>query len=312
LAESELAAAHDRAAEQLPNWAIPQMNGVGAMEICVTVAEGVCDFISAMDTARIAEWNMWYHILNCGFPLKVSGETDFPCMSGERVGQGRVYVQLGPITKLDFTEWCRNLAKGRSYVSDGFAHALEFKVNGTAPGDGDVNLPEAARVTVRARVAFAPEHPKAVAHGTQTVPGGRRFIGDVVTLHGPRTTERVAGGVRLVEVVVNGQAVARQEIPADGQPHTFEINLPVARSSWVALRQFPQLHTNPVNVLIGGQPIRASREDALWCIETIEQLWRNRERSIPESERVEAKNTFDSAIAKYRQIAAEAPQSSAP
>ena len=33
---------------------------------------------------------MWYHILNCGFPLKVSGETDFPCMSGERVGQAPV------------------------------------------------------------------------------------------------------------------------------------------------------------------------------------------------------------------------------
>ena len=54
------------------------MNGVGAMEICVTVAHGACDFISAMDTPRTAEWNMWYHILNCGFPLKVSGETDFP------------------------------------------------------------------------------------------------------------------------------------------------------------------------------------------------------------------------------------------
>ena len=81
------------------------MNGVGAMEICVSVAAGVCDFISAMDTARIAEWNMWYHILNCGFPLKVSGETDFPCMSSTRVGQGRVYVQLGKIEKLDFGAW---------------------------------------------------------------------------------------------------------------------------------------------------------------------------------------------------------------
>ena len=60
------------------------------MEIPVAVAQGVCDFISAMDTPRIAEWNCWYHLLNCGFPLKVSGETDFPCMSGTRVGQGRV------------------------------------------------------------------------------------------------------------------------------------------------------------------------------------------------------------------------------
>ena len=41
----------------------------------MTTAQGLCDFISAMDTARIQEWNTWYHLLNCGFPLKVSGET---------------------------------------------------------------------------------------------------------------------------------------------------------------------------------------------------------------------------------------------
>ena len=57
LTEAELAAAHERAAGELPNLAVPEMNGVGAMEICVTVAHGVCDFISAMDTPRIAEWN---------------------------------------------------------------------------------------------------------------------------------------------------------------------------------------------------------------------------------------------------------------
>jgi len=72
-----LIASHARAAEQLPNLAIPEMNGVGAMELPVSVAEGVCDFISAMDTRRIQEWNTWYHLLNCGFPLKASGETDF-------------------------------------------------------------------------------------------------------------------------------------------------------------------------------------------------------------------------------------------
>ena len=57
LTRAELEAAHERAAETLPNLAIPEMNGVGAMEIVVTVPQGVCDFISAMDTPRIAEWN---------------------------------------------------------------------------------------------------------------------------------------------------------------------------------------------------------------------------------------------------------------
>ena len=88
------------------------MNGIGAQEICVTTAQGLCDFISAMDTARVPEWNCWYHIMNCGFPLKVSGETDFPCMSGSRVGQGRVYVQLGKIDTIDFTAWCEGPRQG--------------------------------------------------------------------------------------------------------------------------------------------------------------------------------------------------------
>jgi hypothetical protein len=281
------------------------MNGVGAMEICVSVAAGVCDFISAMDTPRTAEWNMWYHLLNCGFPLKVSGETDFPCMSGERVGQGRVYVHLGPVKKIDFAAWCNGMAQGRSYVSDGFAHALDFRVNETAPGLGEVNLAAPGKVRIRAKVAFAPEAPRAVAYGTTIPPDGKRFVGDTVTLHGPRTDEVIPGGQRLVEIVVNGKPVASKQVSADGQIHDLEFEAQIDRSSWVALRHFPQLHTNPVNVLVSGKPIRASRTSALWCIETIEQLWRVRGNKIAEAERAEARRTFDEAIAKFRLIARE-------
>src|SRR5262249_11476119 len=122
LTEDELAKSIGRVANHLPNFAIPETNGIGAQEICVTTAQKLCDFISAMDTARVPEWNCWYHIMNCGYPLKASGETDFPCISGSRVGQGRVYVHLGKVDKVDFTTWCEGLAKGRSYVSDGYAH----------------------------------------------------------------------------------------------------------------------------------------------------------------------------------------------
>ncbi len=96
--------------------------------------------MSSMDTARIPEWNMWYHVLNCGFPLKVSGETDFPCMSGNAVGQGRVYVAMTKTDKLDYTEWCKGLAAGRSYISDGYAHSLALEVSsGESRGrSGDV------------------------------------------------------------------------------------------------------------------------------------------------------------------------------
>jgi hypothetical protein len=307
LAEAELRAALDRAADQLPNLAIPEMNGVGAMEVCVSTAEGACDFISAMDTERIQEWNTWYHVLNCGFPLKVSGETDFPCMSSLQVGQGRVYVQLGQPDRLDFATWCRGIAAGRSYVSDGYAHTVKFTVNGVAPGDGPVKRDDAGEVTVAADVAFAPETPRNVAYGTLTAPAGPRVAGDTRILHVPRSREWDAGGERRIEVIVNGHVAAMQSIPADGQIHSVTFNIPVNRSSWIALRQFPQLHTNPVDVVVAGQPIRASRASALWCAEMIEVLWKNRESRIAKAEREIAQTTYRRVIDRYRQIAAECP-----
>jgi hypothetical protein len=286
LTEADLTRSITHVARQLPNLAIPEMDGIGAQEICVTTSQGVCDFISAMDTDRVPEWNCWYHIMNCGFPLKASGETDFPCISGSRVGQGRVYVHLGKVDKVDFGRWCEGIARGRSYVSDGYAHALEFTVNGQAPGYDNVALEKAGKVTVKAKVAFASEMPLGTSNGGQ-LPTGK---------------------TRLVEVVVNGKAVASKDVPADDKEHDLTFEVPIERSSWVALRHFPQMHTNPVNVLVGGKMIRASRRSALWCVGVIEQLWRVRGPGIAEHERAEAHKTFLAAIDFYRRIAAESPE----
>jgi len=308
LSEAELVQSVDRAADGLPNLAIPELNSVGAQEIFVTTAKGLCDFISAMDTARLLEWNCWYHLLNCGFPLKVSGETDFPCMSGTRVGQGRVYVQLGKIARVDFAEWCKGVAEGRSYVSDGYAHALEFRVNGRTPGEA-LALAQPGAVKITAKVAFSSETPLEVAYGAARPAGGMRLVGDTVNLHEPVNRSgnpSFAEKQRLVELVVNGRAVASRQVPADDRVHDLEFSVTIERSSWIALRHFPQFHTNPVNVLVGGRPIRASRQSALWCIGCIEQLWRSRGQSIAAPEREEARRTFWEAIDRYKQIAVEA------
>jgi len=311
LSESELQRSEDRAADQLPNFAFPAMDGGGAMEIFVSTSEGVCDFISAMDTARIPEWNTWYHLLNCGFPLKLSGETDFPCMSSRRVGQGRVYVQLGKVPHLDFAAWCDGIAAGRSYVSDGYAHATSFAVNNAAPGTEDVLLDNAGSVIVETTVAFASEQPRAVAYGTLLPPTGKRMVGDTVNLHAPRETGFEEGGERLVEIIVNGQVAASQNVPADGKLHDLKFEVPVKRSSWIAVRQFPQLHSNPVNVIIQQQPIRASRGSALWCAESVRLLWRNRNRFIAESERPAAREAYERSLQEFltrARNAAESPE----
>ena len=111
------------------------MNGIGAQEICVTTAMGVCDFISAMDTARMPEWNCWYHIMNCGFPLKVQRRDRLPVHHRQprRPGPRLRAARQGRHDRLT-PPGATGIAKGRSYVSDGYAHALEFSVNGTAAG----------------------------------------------------------------------------------------------------------------------------------------------------------------------------------
>ncbi|MGE3804913.1 MAG: CehA/McbA family metallohydrolase, partial [Gemmataceae bacterium] len=143
----------DPSANTLPNYLLPQMNGIGANEYLVDVAHNLCDFISAVDTPSVWELNIWYHTLNCGYRAKISGETDFPCIYGERVGLGRSYVHLDG--KLDFDRWCEGIKDGRSYVSDGRSHLMDFTVNGQPVGlkKGEVQLAKAGKVKVTAKVA---------------------------------------------------------------------------------------------------------------------------------------------------------------
>ena len=162
-------------------------------------------------------------------------------------------------------------------------------------------------LVVTAKVAFAPETPETVAQGLLKPPAGQRMSGDTVNLHAPRHRKFVKGGERLVELIVNGQVAAKKIVPADGAIHELQFEVPIARSSWVALRHFPQLHTNPVNVIVAGKPIRASRASAQWCAESVKILWHNRHRFIKPAERPAAKAAYDRALKTYERIAAESP-----
>ncbi|MCR9293745.1 MAG: hypothetical protein NXI32_13555, partial [bacterium] len=86
---------------------------------------------------------------------------------------------------------------------------------------------------------------------------------------------------------------------ADGSVHGIQFEVPIAKSSWIAIRQFPQLHTNPIQVIIAEQPIRASRQSALWCLESTRILWKNRSRFIAEEERPAARKAYEEAIRQY-------------
>ncbi len=148
---------------KLPSYQIPPFDGIGANEYIVNVVHDAVDFISSVDTPAPWELNIWYHTLNCGYRAKLSGETDFPCIYGERVGLGRVYVKLAD-GQLDFDRWCEGIKQGRSYVSDGHSHLIDFQVNDleVGEGSGELKLGGPTTVKVTAQVAaYLPPTPSA-------------------------------------------------------------------------------------------------------------------------------------------------------
>ncbi len=108
-----------KAADRLPDLAMPLFDGIGANEFIVTAAHNVCDFISAVDTPAIWELNIWYHTLNCGMTTRISGETDFPCIYGDRVGLGRIYVRLDPAKSCPMTAGWKDSGMDAAIVGTG-------------------------------------------------------------------------------------------------------------------------------------------------------------------------------------------------
>ena len=289
--------------DELPNYNIPPFNGIGANEYIVDVVHDAVDFISTVDTPAVWELNIWYHTLNCGFRTRISGETDFPCIYGERVGLGRIYVKM-PAGPLDFDVWAAGLRDGRSYGGDGKSHLLDFIVGGVPVGEksptgqiSQLDLEAPSTVTVTARVAARlNETPNPEI---QNRPLDQQPYWDI-------ERARIAEDRKVpVELIVNGQAVERQEIVANGEVIPVQFEASIDRSSWVALRIFPSSHTNPVFVIVDGKPIRASRRSAQWCLDAVEICWNAKVDRIREEERDAAREAYDVASQTYQKILEE-------
>jgi hypothetical protein len=302
----------DPAALKLPNYVMPLMDGIGANEYLVDVAHGMCDFISTVDTPANWELNIWYHTLNCGYRCRISGETDFPCIYGERVGLGRSYVHLDG--KLDFDQWVEGIKQGRCYVSDGLSHLQDFSVNGLEMGvkGSEVRLPAAGTVQVKAKVAaYLEPKPTPETEKIRQAPTPTRGNSSGATfLSKPYWNVEKArvGKTRNVpvEVIVNGYPVAQREIVADGTTQEVIFDVPIQQSSWVCLRILPSSHTNPVFVVVGDKPIRASKRSAEWCLQALDQCWKQKMPKIRAGkEREEAQAAYDKARQEYRKILSE-------
>ena len=108
-----------------------------------------------------------------------------------------------------------------------------------------------------------------------------------------------------VKLVVNGEPVARQNIVADGTVQKLNFDVPIHKSSWVAVRILPSSHTDPIFVIVGGKPIRASLRSAEWCLAGVNQCWLQKAPLISKDELPAAQKAYDHARAVYRQIIAQ-------
>jgi hypothetical protein len=282
----------------LPSYQIPAFDGIGANEYIADVTQpGTVDFISAGDTPYVWELNIWYHTLNVGYRTRISGETDFPCIYDGRVGQGRGYAKIdGALT---YAKWLDAIRNGRTYVSDGRSHLMDFSVNGTQVGtqNSEVRLDASGRVTANVRVAALLD---------QFPDEALRHLGYDQKPYWSLERARIGNTKRVpVELVVNGKAVAKQEVPADGAVHNIAFQTTISKSSWMAVRILPSSHTNPIFVLVGGKPIRASRRSAEWCLAAVHQCWTQKARNIAPSQIDEAKKTYENATAIYRGLISE-------
>jgi hypothetical protein len=193
----------------------------------------------------------------------------------------------------------QGIKDGNAYVTDGKSHLLDFSVNGLRAGtkNSEVKLSRAETVQVTAKVAARlDEQPD------ETIRSKRYDVKPYWELERARM-----GNSREVpvELIVNGEAIARKIIVADGTVQDVRFETKIEKSSWLALRILPSSHTNPMFVLVNNQPIRASQKSAEWCLQAVDRCWTQKAPKISQRERDAAEKAYEHARKMYRQILAE-------
>jgi hypothetical protein len=259
----------------------PAKASAAARELPIDAVLGVVHAVDLMsynsDEGLSAE--LWYRLLNCGLKLSACVGTDALLdRSTEPLGGDRVYVKTdGPLT---MQSWLDGLKSGRSFVTNGPMPTLEL--DGKGPG-GACELPAAGKVRISATVeSYVP------------------------------FTE--------VEVILNGKVAARKDFDAGAavgpRLGRFDVELPIERSGWVALRvrgpDHPLVfdgpawaHTSPVYVRVAGRGI-ASREDAEYFVAWIERMLQAvaaRDRFAKGEDRRQVESLFRRAQGEFRKMA---------
>jgi hypothetical protein len=254
----------------------------GAKGAIVDAALGTTDAIEWSAASRSGFFPL-YALWNNGLKVTaVGGEDSISNLQMSKlVGSHRTYVFTGA-RGLNMHAWLEGMKAGRAFVTNG--PLVELAVSGSLPGE------------------------------TVSVPSGGAPV-DVQAL------VRSIVPLQKVTLYFNGEPVEDLPLSADRTSADFRKTLQVARSGWYHVRAegapadrfpldtgYPQAFTNPVWVMVAGQPIRnsASAQYALRWIDKLQNLadawpgWR----SPREKDHVYAQ--FDEARKVYRRFASEA------
>jgi hypothetical protein len=232
----------------------PYAGPYSAKALPMDVALGKIDSIDVMGSNHEANMPVWYRLLNCGFRLPASAGTDcfLNRIASRLPGSDRAYVRIEG--EFSYRRWIENLKAGRTFVTNG--PMLEFTVNGQPLGS-----------TVRLE-----------AGSNQPVPGSVQ-----VRVKG-RTTAPYP--LDRIEVIQNGRIAATTKAPPGGDRDRrsigLDVELPVERSGWVALRVYgpPSVpeqhgpafaHSSAIALEVPGKPAEA-RADAEYFLAWIDRL----------------------------------------
>ncbi|MCZ6634419.1 MAG: CehA/McbA family metallohydrolase, partial [bacterium] len=124
-------------------------NGRG-MEAPVAAALGKLHAFNLFDPCwKELEYDIWYHLLNCGIPLPASTGTDWFICSNNRV-----YVQTD--SAFTYENWLRGLQAGNTFITNG--PALFLNVDGQPPG-GRIRSPNGAPRKISGEIAWQSNYP---------------------------------------------------------------------------------------------------------------------------------------------------------
>lgn len=231
-------------------------HGGYAQEIYADVARGLIDAVELLQFGvyRGIGLEDWYHILNAGYRLPITGASDYPACRW--LGDCRTYVEGGASGgPPSFPEWLKALSEGRSFATTGPVLLLE--VDGQRPG-GAVRRTGKGPHRLAARVR------------------ARCEVADVTDL----------------ELIVNGRVAARRSFPRTrgvGEWLELSVALDLEESAWIAARALSttpggrpdaEAHTNPVWAVVDGKmPYRRESLDR-WVRRIDDEIARHSKREF--------------------------------